>query len=199
MPSGMVCPLGFGRCECGVVPGYCLVGMLDGAQPGGDPGLAGGDGLPVAPTPEPSGRSARTVDFADVGFAFVGVRGEGEHGDARGGGVQDEGDRAGFGVVAGQRGDPGASGFRPGRFRCPAAAPGAGVSGGQQGVGAVDLVAGGAEVLPTGPRSVPRAMQYSISRAACGWSEKVPERAWRRSWVFSAWLTAPVRTKRTRL
>ena len=52
---------------------------------------------------------------------------------------------------------------------------------------------------PTGPRSVPRAMQYSISRAACGWSEKVPERAWRRSWVFSAWLTAPVRTKRTRL
>ena len=27
----------------------------------------------------------------------------------------------------------------------------------------------------------------------------VPERAWMRGWVFSAWVTAPVRTKRTRL
>jgi hypothetical protein len=48
--------------------------------------------------------------------------------------------------------------------------PGAGVGAGEQGVGAVDLVADGAEVLPTGPRSAPRAMQYCISRAAWGWS-----------------------------
>ena len=54
----------------------------------------------------------------------------------------------GLGVVAGQGGDPGAVGLGPGRFRCPAAAPGADVSAGQQGVGAVNLVAGGAEVLP---------------------------------------------------
>ena len=33
------------------------------------------------------------------------------------------------------------------RLRCPAAVPGPGVGAGEQGVGAVDLVAGGAEVL----------------------------------------------------
>ena len=43
-------------------------------------------------------------DFADVGFALVGVRGKGEHGDAGCGGVKDERDRAGVGVVAGQGG-----------------------------------------------------------------------------------------------
>ena len=63
-------------------------------------------------------------------------------------GVQDEGDRAGLGVVAGQGGDPGAVGLGPRWLRCPAAVPGAGVRAGEQGVGAVDLVAGGAEVLP---------------------------------------------------
>ena len=61
-------------------------------------------------------------------------------------GVQDQGDRAGLGVVAGQGGDPGTVGLGPRCLRCPAAVPGAGA--GEQFVGAVDLVAGGAEVLP---------------------------------------------------
>jgi len=44
------------------------------------------DGLPVAPTVGALGQvGAVLFDFADVGFALVGVRGEGEHGDARGG------------------------------------------------------------------------------------------------------------------
>jgi hypothetical protein len=41
---------------------------------------------------------------------------------------------------------PGAFGLGPGWLRCAAVVPGAGA--GEQGVGAVDLVAGGAEVLP---------------------------------------------------
>jgi hypothetical protein len=54
-----------------------------------------------------------------VGFAFAGVRGEGEHGDAGGGGVKDEGDRAGLGIVAGQGGDAGSVGLGPGRLGYP--------------------------------------------------------------------------------
>ena len=50
--------------------------------------------------------------------------------------------------MAGQGGDPGAFCLGPRCLRCPAAVPGAGVRAGEQGVGAVDLVAGGAEVLP---------------------------------------------------
>ena len=177
------------------------VGVLDGAQPGGDPGLAGGDGLAVAPAVGAVGPvGAGPLDLAGVGFALAGVRGDGEHGDAGGGGVQDEGDRAGFGVVAGQGGDPGAVGLGPRCLRCPAAVPGAGVSAGEQGVGAVDLVAGGAEVLPDRAEvgAAGDAVLASAGRPAAG-RRRWPERAWMRSWVFSAWLTAPVRTKRTRL
>jgi hypothetical protein len=61
-----------------------------------------------------------------VGFALAGVRGDGEHGDTGRGGVQDQGDRAGPGVVAGQGGDPGTVGLGPRWLRCPAAVPGAG-------------------------------------------------------------------------
>jgi hypothetical protein len=51
---------------------------------------------------EPNGQvGAELFDLADVGLALVGVRREGEHGDARGGDIQDERYRAGFGVVAG--------------------------------------------------------------------------------------------------
>ena len=57
-----------------------------------------------------------------------------------------EGDRAGLGVMAGQGGDPGTLGLGPRCLGCPAAVPGAGA--GEQLVGAVDLVAGGTEVLP---------------------------------------------------
>src|SRR6266487_1673365 len=124
-----------------------VAGVLDGAQPGGDAGFAGGDGLAVAPAVGPFGPvGAAPFDLAGVGFALAGVRGEREHGDARGGGVQDEGDRLSLGVVAGQGGDAGPFGLGPGWLWCPAVVPGAG--GGEQGVGAVDLVAGGAEVLP---------------------------------------------------
>ena len=48
--------------------------------------------------------------------------------------------------MAGQGGDAGPFGLGPGWFRCPAVVPGPGA--GEQGVGAVDLVAGRAEVLP---------------------------------------------------
>jgi hypothetical protein len=43
--------------------------------------------------------SAQSLDLADVGLSLVSVRGEGEHGDARGGGVQDERDRAEVGAA----------------------------------------------------------------------------------------------------
>ena len=82
--------------------GYCLIGVLGGAQPGGDAGFAGGDGLAVAPTVGAVGPvGAGLLDLAGVGFALARVRGDGEHGDAGRGGVQDEGDCAGFGIVAG--------------------------------------------------------------------------------------------------
>jgi hypothetical protein len=78
---------GLGQSERGVVAGHRLVGVLDGAQPGGDPGLAGGDGLAVAPAAGAFGQvGAVLFDFADVGFALVGVRGDGEDGGVGGGG-----------------------------------------------------------------------------------------------------------------
>src|ERR1022692_2933968 len=91
------------------------VGVLDGAQAGGDAGFAGGDGLAVAAAVGAFGQAvADVLDFADVGFAFVGVRGDGEQGGVGGGGVQDEADGLALGVAAGQRDDPGAVGFWPG-------------------------------------------------------------------------------------
>jgi hypothetical protein len=60
--------------------------VLDGAQPGGDPGLADGDGLAVLPSVGALGETlAQMLDFADVGLAFVGVRGDGEQGGVGGG------------------------------------------------------------------------------------------------------------------
>ena len=49
MPGRTECSGGFGWGDRGVVSGHSLVGVLDGAQPGGHPGFAGGDGLAVAP------------------------------------------------------------------------------------------------------------------------------------------------------
>jgi hypothetical protein len=106
-----------------------VAGVLDGAQPGGDAGLASGDGLAVAlavGAVRPVG--AGPLDLAGVGFPFVGVRGEGEHGDARCGGVQDKGDRASFGVMAGQGCDPGPVSVGPRLLRCTVVVPGAGAS-----------------------------------------------------------------------
>ena len=90
---------------------------------------------------------AVAFDFADVGFAFVGVGGDGEQGDVGGGGVQDEADGLGLGVAAGQGEDPGAVGVGPGLLGVDAALPDAVVEPGELDVGAVDLVADGGEVL----------------------------------------------------
>ena len=78
------------------------VGAFDGAQAGGDAGFAGGDGLAVAAAVGAFGQGlAVAFDFADVGFAFVGVGGDGEQGDVGGGGVQDEADGLAVGVAPG--------------------------------------------------------------------------------------------------
>jgi hypothetical protein len=82
------CPGGLRWRVRGVAVGRGAVGLLDGAEPGGDPGFAGGDGLAVAAAVgavRPVG--AGMLDLAGVGFALAGVRGDGEHGDAGGGGV----------------------------------------------------------------------------------------------------------------
>ena len=78
------------------------VGVLDGAKAGGYLGLAGGDGLAVAVTVGAFGEGlAVALDFTDVGFAFVGVGGDGEHDGVRRGGIEDKGDGLGFGVATG--------------------------------------------------------------------------------------------------
>ena len=137
------------RLERGAVFGCCPVGLFDGAQPVSHACFAVGDGLAVAPAVGAFGEVlAVAFYFADVGFAFVGVGGEGEDGGAGGGGVQDEADGTGVGVVAGQGDDRGSVGLGPGlpgggcAFPCPL------VEVGEHEVGAVDLVAGGTEVLP---------------------------------------------------
>jgi hypothetical protein len=87
------------------------------------------------------------LDFADVGFAFVGVGGDGEDDGVGRSGVEDEGDGLGFGVAAGQGNGPGFVDFRPGPLGARSAVSGAVVDTFEQGVGAVELVAGGGEVL----------------------------------------------------
>ena len=133
----------------GVPLGGRAVGLLDGAQSGGDPGLAGSDGLAVAPAVGALGQvAAGPLDFTDVGLSLVGVRGDGEHGDVGRGGVQDQADRLGLGVAAGQRKDPGTLVVGPGLLRMDPAVPDPVVELGEHHVRAVDLVAGGGEVLP---------------------------------------------------
>jgi hypothetical protein len=77
--------------------------VLDGTQAGRYPGSAGGDGLTVASAVGVFGEGLGVaLDFADVGFAFVGVGCDGEDDGAGGGGVEDEGDGLALGVAAGQ-------------------------------------------------------------------------------------------------
>ena len=122
--------------------------MLDSAEPGGDPGLAGGDGLAVAPAVGTFREAlAELLDLADVGLALVGVRSGGEHDHVGGSGIQDQADRLVLEIPAGQRDDPGAVGLWPGLLWLSEAVPGPFVELGQHKVGPVDLVAGGAEVL----------------------------------------------------
>jgi len=124
------------------------VGVFDGAQPGRDVGLAGGDGLAVAPTVGTFGQVlAGSLDLTDVGFSVVGVGGDGEHGDVGGGGVQDDADGLRLGVTAGQGKDPGSVGVGPGLLWVDVALPDAVVELSELHVGAVDLVADGGEVL----------------------------------------------------
>jgi hypothetical protein len=120
------------------------VGAFDGAEAGGYAGFAGGDGLAVLPAVGALGEGlAEALDFADVGFSFAGVGGDGVHGDVGGGGVEDEADGAGLGVTAGEGENLGTVGFRPGLFRGGVALPGSVAECGQHDVGSVDLVAGG--------------------------------------------------------
>jgi hypothetical protein len=106
------------------VLGGGAVGLFDGAQSGGDSGLAGCDGLAVAAAVGALGQVlAGSFDLADVGFALVGVGGDGEHGDGGGGVVKDEADGLGLGVVAGQGKDPGTVGVGPGLLGVDAAVP----------------------------------------------------------------------------
>ena len=93
------CPGGFRGPEYSVAFDSYAVGLFDGAQPGRDPGLAGGDGLTVAPTVGAFGQVlAGPLDFADMGLSLGGVGGDG---DVGGGVVQDEADRLGLRVRAG--------------------------------------------------------------------------------------------------
>src|SRR6266852_5656612 len=67
------CSGGFGRRKRDVTFDGHAVGPLDGAQPGGYPGSAGGDGLAVAAAVGAFGQDlAKAFYFADVSFAFVG-------------------------------------------------------------------------------------------------------------------------------
>jgi len=143
------CPGGLLRLCCRAALDRHSIGVLDGAETGGDAGVACGDGLAVAAAVGAFGQVlAGPLDLADVGLAFVGVGGDGEQGDVGGGGVQDEADGLGLGVVAGQGEDPGAVGVGPGLLRVDAALADPVVELGELDVGAVDLVAGGGEVLP---------------------------------------------------
>src|SRR5580704_17260887 len=87
------CPDGLGRTGPGVVLGRGAVGLLDGSQAGSDAGFAGGDGLAIAAAVGAFGQVLGVpLDFVEVGFAFVGVPGDREQGDVRGGGIEDEAD-----------------------------------------------------------------------------------------------------------
>jgi predicted transposase YbfD/YdcC len=139
-------------------PGYSVafdghtVGLFDGAEAGGYPGLAGGDGLAVASAVGAFGQAlAELLDLADVGLALVSVRGNGEHDGIGGGGIQDEADRLALEVAVGQGDYLGPVGLRPGLFGEGEALPGPLVEFCQHQVGPVELVAGGAEVLADRP------------------------------------------------
>jgi hypothetical protein len=125
--------------------------MFDCSETVGDAGFAGGDNLTVVAAVGVFGEGLGVaVDFADVGLAFVGVGGDGVHGDVGGGGVEDKADGLAVGVAAGQGDDAGAVGVGPGEFGWGVAMDGLLVETGEHDVGPVDLVAGLAKVLAYG-------------------------------------------------
>jgi hypothetical protein len=76
-----MCSGGLGRRERFVALDCCPVGLLDGAEPGGDPRLAGGDGLAVASAVGALGQVlAEPLDLADVGLSLVRMSGDGVDG-----------------------------------------------------------------------------------------------------------------------
>jgi hypothetical protein len=85
-----------------------------------------------------------------MGFALVSVRGDGEDRGGGSGGVQDEADSLGLGIAAGQGDHRGAFGVWPGLPGAGEGVPGLLVEVCEHDVGAVDLVAGAAEVLADG-------------------------------------------------
>lgn len=120
------------------------VGAFDGAEAFGDAGFAGGDGFAVAAAPGAFGEGlAVAFDFADVGFAFTGVGGDGEQDGAGGGLVQDEADRAAIGVGQGQGDELRWAGCG---FGLGTAFQSALMQLGEHEVSTVDAVTGGAEV-----------------------------------------------------
>jgi hypothetical protein len=172
---------GLGWAERGIAFNGRAVGVLDGAEAGGDSGFAGGDSLAVALSVGVFGEGLGVaLDFADVRFAFVGVGGDGEHDGIGRGGVEDEGDGLGFGVAAGQGDGCGVVDFWPRPFGVRAAVPGAVVEVFEQGVGAVELVAGGGEVLADGAdvgaagdavlqeRNLSNQMRHQAACVVCG-------------------------------
>jgi hypothetical protein len=144
------------------------VGALDGSEPVSDPCLAGGDGLAVASAVGAFGQAfAVPRDFADVGFALVGVSGDGEQGGVGGVGVQDETDGLAVGfrwARAMMRGPPVSGQACSGRAR-----PSRARSWSLASITSAWSI--WSQALPKfsliGPRSVPRPMQYSSSLAAC--------------------------------
>ena len=148
MPRSTACPGGLRRAKHGVALDGYAIGLFDGAEAGGYACFAGGDGLAVAAAVGAFGQGlAEALDFAEVGFSFVGVRGDGEDGDAGGVGVEEEGDGLAVGVAACQGHDSGVVGLGPGLLGGVVAVSSSVVDAGEHEVGAVNLVAGGAEVL----------------------------------------------------
>jgi hypothetical protein len=135
----------------GVAFGGGAVCVFDGAEASGDAGFASRNVLTVllaVGVVREGGGVA--LDFADVGFAVVGVGGDRIEGDAGGVGIQDEGEGAGFGVPASQGDDGGGGSIGPSGFGGLDVVAVAVVEFGEHQVGAVELVAGGGEVRAEG-------------------------------------------------
>jgi hypothetical protein len=139
-------PGGRGQARRGVAFDRHAEGVLDRAEPGCYPLLAGGDGLAVSPAVGALWHGlAEPFYLADVGFSLVGVSGHGEHGDA--GGVQDQGDCLALGIAAGHGDCVRSVDFWPGLPWLAESLPGAFAEPCQHHISPVDLIAGPAEVL----------------------------------------------------
>ena len=82
-----------------------------------------------------------------MGLPLVGMSGDGVHSSVGGGGVEDQGDGLGLGVLAGEGQYPGAVGLGPGLAGVDVALPDPVKETGEHDVGPVNLVAGSSEVL----------------------------------------------------